>query len=75
MYIKRGFKMNKKYKEVYDLVLELGFSPAYIRFSNGLYKLEVFSLNYSPIGEGKKYIFYEIDLEDLKQSIKKELLK
>lgn len=65
--------MNKEYKEVYDLVNILGFSPAYIQFKRGIYYLEVFSKDYSPLGKGKKYFFQETDLNQLKEQLKEEL--
>jgi len=61
--------MKKEYKGVYDLVNSLGFSPAYIKFKNGYYSLEVFSLNYSPLGKGQKFCFYDVELEGLKEQI------
>ena len=61
--------MNKEYKEVYDLVSALNYSPAYIRFKNGFYSLEVFSLDYNPMGKGIKFYFNAVCLEELKEEI------
>ena len=66
--------MNKEYKKVYDLVVSLGFSPAYIKYSRGLYSLEVFSLDYNTLGRGKWLKFMCPTLDILKEHLK-EVLK
>ncbi|MCK9545067.1 MAG: hypothetical protein M0R03_23875 [Novosphingobium sp.] len=65
--------MKKEYKEVYDLINTLNYSPSYIRFKNGVYSLEVFSLDYSPLGKGVKFYFNAVGLEELKEEIKLRL--
>ena len=60
--------MNKEYKKIYDLVLSLGFIPAYIHFSRGYFSLDIFSKDYT-IFEGQRYSFMSVSLEELRKDI------
>ena len=64
--------MKKEYKEIYDLVNSLGYSPSYIRFKNGVFSLAVYPLNYDMFKD-RFFNFQDMDLKGLKETITEEL--
>ena len=63
--------MKREYKEVYDLVRELGFSCDYVKLKPGWFcELNIFSPNYSIFGG----LQFKLEYESL-EKLKKEILR
>ena len=61
-------KMESKYKELYDFVNSLGYSPSYITNRNGLLTLRVYPDDKKVIGE--YIVFQQYSIESMKKAIK-----
>jgi hypothetical protein len=59
--------MTSKYKEVYDLVVTKGFSPAFVRNNRGQLSLYVYPKDYKP--QDSYFYFEAYNTENLKKEI------